>query len=133
MLKWMAMSHAKSMGGASQSSVNCVNAVPTATFQSLVVALLLSRLDYRCAGQLALAARLGSRRPQDCRGFCMGSHRSIWDMLFVSPICLVDSFFALLALTSWWCHRLNCQQWALQMSRWPVLASGIVCQQTLMM
>jgi len=45
--------------------------------------------------------------------------------------CLVVSLFALLALTAWWCHRLNCQQLALGRSRWPVLASGIVCQRTL--
>jgi len=25
-------------------------------------------------------------------------------VLFVSPICQVDSLFALLALTAWWCH-----------------------------
>jgi len=64
------------------------------------------------------------------KAICMGSHRSISDQLFVSPICLVDSLFALLALTAWWCHRLNCQQLALERSRWPVLAYGIVCQQT---
>jgi len=56
---------------------------------------------------------------------------SISDLLFMSPICLVDSLFVLLALTAWWCHRLNCQPLALELSRWPVLASGIVCQQTL--
>jgi len=49
-------------------------------------------------------------------------------LLFVSPTCLVDSFFALLALTAWWCLRLKCQQLALELSRWPVLASGIVYQ-----
>jgi len=43
----------------------------------------------------------------------------------------VDSLFALLALTARWCHHLNCQQLTLELSRWPVLASGIVCQQTL--
>jgi len=47
---------------------------------------------------------------------------------FVSPICQVDSPIALLALTAWWCHHLNCQHLALELSRWPVLASGIVCQ-----
>jgi len=39
--------------------------------------------------------------------------------------------FALLALTAWWCHRLNCQQLALKLSWWPVFVSGIVFQQTL--
>jgi len=61
----------------------------------------------------------------------MWSHRSISDLLFVSPICLVDSLLALLALTAWWCHRVNCQQLALEFSRWPVLATGVVCQQTI--
>jgi len=50
-------------------------------------------------------------------------------------VCVADlpgrqSIFALLALTAWWCHRLNCQQLALERSQVPVLASGIVCQQT---
>jgi len=57
----------------------------------------------------------------------MRSHRNISHLLLVSPIYLVDSLFALLALTAWWCQRLNCQQLALKLSRWPVLASGIVC------
>jgi len=52
------------------------NFVPTATFQSLVVALVLSRLDWKnCA-----------------------------DLWFVSLIYLVDSLFALLALAACWCH-----------------------------
>jgi len=50
---------------------------------------------------------------------------SISDLLFVSPICLVDRLFTLLALTAWWCHLLNCQQLALEHSWWLVL-----CQQT---
>jgi len=32
---------------------------------------------------------------------------------------------------AWWCYRLICQQLALELSQWPVLASEIVCQQTL--
>jgi len=62
---------------------------------------------------------------------CIRSHQSISNQLFVSPICLVDGLFTLLTLTAWWCHRFNCQQWALEISRWPVLASWIICQQTL--
>jgi len=61
-------------------------------------------------------------------------HRSHWctsNMLFVSPICLVDRLFAPLALTTWWCNRSNCQQSAIVLSRLPVVMFGIVCQQTL--
>jgi len=80
-----------------------------------------------CTGCASRSACLQDRRLR----LCMGSRRGISDLLCVSPICLVDSLFALLALTAWWCHRLNCQQLTLELSRWPVLASGIVCQQTL--
>jgi len=92
----------------------------------------LRRLDHvtdvlvSCASQSASS----TRSPCELSRFCMGPHRSVSDLLFpdllfVSPICLVDSLFALLALTVWWCYRLNCQ---LELSLWPVLASEIVCQ-----
>jgi len=51
---------------------------------------------------------------------------------YLGPVVRVaDSLLALLTLTAWWCHRLNCQQLALELSLWPVLASGIVCHKTL--
>jgi len=150
------------------------NSVPTAMFQSVVVALVLSRLDYGNSVMVGLpthlvrrlqsvqnaAARLicrlrrfdhitdelvslhwlhdarpGARRLQDRRANVKGSAWIAPE--YLGPVVRVADLPGRQSLRSSGTNRpvvprLNChQQLALVLSRWPVIASGIVCLQTL--
>ena len=83
----------------------------------------------RRTSQLSLAKRSGTHSLQE--SFCLESHGSIFDLLFVSPNCLVNKLSALQALTAWCCHPSYFHQAAVEPSGLPVLKLGIVCQQIL--
>jgi len=147
------------------------NSVPTATFQLLVDALVLSRLDYRNSVLISLLIHLLCRLQSvqnaaswvTCRlqrfdhvtGALVSLHWLCIPERVVYKIAVLKfkvlhgiapEYLKLVvrvaempgrqslrsaALTTWWCHLLKCQQLALKLSQWPVLASGIVCRQTL--
>jgi len=143
------------------------NSVPTATFQSLVVTLVLSRLDYgnsvlvgltihpiRCLQSVQNAAALLICRLRSFEHVTDALVRLHWlrDPERVVYKIAVLTFKVLHGIapeylgpvvrdadlpgqqslhSAWWCHRLNFQQLALELCQWPVLASGIVCLQTL--